>query len=136
MVQLAKSRAKRHGLPFNLTEDDIDIPVFCPALGIKLERGEQGRGNFDNSPSLDKIIPAKGYVRGNVVVVSMLANRLKSNATIEQLRNLADFYTDIERKQWRQKMKTLRGRNASAPSTASPPPSRPTTRTTNDRRPD
>jgi uncharacterized protein (DUF433 family) len=108
MVQLAKARAKKHGLPFNITEDDIEIPVFCPALGIKLERGEQGKGHFDNSPSLDKIVPEKGYVKGNVVVVSMLANRLKSNATIEQLRDLADFYTDIERKQWREMIKNLR----------------------------
>ena len=41
--------------------------------------------NKDFSPSVDRIDPTKGYVRGNVRVISYLANRMKSNATVDQL---------------------------------------------------
>lgn len=116
MLISAKGRAKQQGVPFGLTEDDVVIPTFCPALGLKLEWSYAGE-NKDHSPSLDKIIPELGYVPGNIVVVSNLANRLKSNGTFEQLRNVADFYTRIERTLWIDKINTMRsGRSASATS--------------------
>lgn len=51
-----------------------------------------GSGLSDMSPSLDRLIPSKGYVKGNVVVVSWRANRLKNNASLADLRALVDFY--------------------------------------------
>jgi hypothetical protein len=84
MVYAAKLRAKQKGLPFDLTTADITIPTHCPVLGIPLFR-KVGKGHNANSPSLDRVDPAKGYVRGNVVVISMLANRIKSDATYEQI---------------------------------------------------
>lgn len=94
MLSAAKSRAKRAGVPFDLSPEDVMIPNYCPALGLKLERG---RGYpTDSSPSLDRIRPSLGYVRGNVVVVSNRANRIKNNATINELRLLADFYAKAE----------------------------------------
>jgi hypothetical protein len=88
MLASAKARARKLGLPFNLTSGDIQFPEVCPALGLTLISGAYvGTGKAaDESPSLDKIIPSKGYVRGNVRVVSQLANRMKSNATPQQLR--------------------------------------------------
>ncbi len=83
MVKAARRRAREQGLPFDLTVFDIIIPDVCPVLGLALAMGE-GRTR-DNSPSLDKIDPAKGYVRGNVQVISDLANRMKQNANPEQL---------------------------------------------------
>lgn len=88
MLQKARRRAKLLGLDYNLTPADIDIPKTCPALGVPLVYD----GNPDHLPSLDRIDNKKGYVKGNVVVVSMLANRIKSNATIEELRKVALFY--------------------------------------------
>jgi hypothetical protein len=84
LVMRAKQRAKQNGLPFDLTVADIVIPTHCPALGIPLIQ-RVGKGHTANSPSLDRVDPAKGYVRGNVVVISMLANRIKSDATHEQI---------------------------------------------------
>ena len=72
----AKSRAIKNNLPFNIDESDIFIPEFCPLIGIKLERGSK---IHNSSPTLDKIIPELGYVKGNVWVISWKANRLKSN---------------------------------------------------------
>lgn len=67
------------------------MPTHCPVLGIKLEYSTTGRPT-DASPSIDRIIPERGYVPGNVIVVSMRANRLKSNATMNELEQIARFY--------------------------------------------
>jgi hypothetical protein len=88
----AKYRAKKHGLPFNITPDDITIPDECPALGIPLFRGS-GKGRMiPNSPTLDRIFPKKGYVKGNVIVVSAQANTIKNNASAMELIQVALFY--------------------------------------------
>ena len=79
----AKARAKELRLPFDLLLSDIIIPANCPVLAIPL-KANVGRWR-DNSPTLDRIKPALGYVRGNVCVISWLANRLKSDTTPEIL---------------------------------------------------
>ena len=88
MLASAKARARKLGLPFNLTSADIQFPTECPALGLTLISGAYvGTGKLaSESPSLDRIIPSKGYVRGNVRVISNLANTMKNSATPEQLR--------------------------------------------------
>lgn len=87
MLYSAKQRAKKNNLEFNITENDFEIPEFCPILGLKLTF-EEGKPS-DSSASLDKIIPELGYVVGNVQVISRLANMMKSKATVEQLRLFA-----------------------------------------------
>jgi len=73
-------------VPFLLTESDIVIPETCPVLGIPLKLGAG-----DCSPSLDRIIPDLGYVPGNVVVMSHRANTIKNNATLDELRTIAEW---------------------------------------------
>lgn len=90
MLYGAKKRAKKDGIPFDLSIDDFDIPDVCPILGIRLLKNSQP-GPLPSSPSLDKIIPALGYVKGNVQVVSNRANAMKSDATLEELRAFADW---------------------------------------------
>lgn len=86
----AKRSARHQGLPCNLeTIDDIPLVTHCPVFGTPLVRGSLGR---ETSPSLDKIVPELGYVKGNVVIVSHRANRLKSDATLGELQLLAKFY--------------------------------------------
>jgi hypothetical protein len=92
MCRGARWRAKRANVPFNLTPADIVVPKRCPIFNTPIRIGE-GRLS-DNSPSLDRIIPRKGYVRGNVVVISMRANRIKSDASPKELKLLADFYNN------------------------------------------
>lgn len=88
MLARAKSRAKKNNLPFNLELDDIVIPEKCPLLGIKIESTEVR--NSPNNPSLDKIIPEKGYIKGNVWVISNRANTLKNDATLQELELLVE----------------------------------------------
>ena len=92
MLKLARQRARAAGVAFDLREDDFTIPKLCPVLGIELSHGKGRRGPTDSSPTLDRIVPSRGYVRGNVVVVSWRANRLKSDGTIAELARIVDFY--------------------------------------------
>lgn len=82
----ARKRALERGLPFDITPQDLDVPSHCPVLGIEI-----GSGQRDNQPSLDRIIPSRGYVRGNVRVISFRANRIKSDATAEELRAILAY---------------------------------------------
>ena len=88
MLARAKSRAKKNNLAFNIELDDIVIPERCPLLGIKIESTEVR--NSPNNPSLDKIIPEKGYIKGNVWVISNRANTLKNDATLQELKTLVE----------------------------------------------
>ena len=85
LLRLAKHRALRKGIEFSITEIDIKIPEFCPLLGIPIIIGRKGKAQSDNSPNIDRIDPSKGYVKGNVWVVSSRANRIKYNSTLEEL---------------------------------------------------
>lgn len=94
LFQSVKGRAKRNGIPFALTLDEIVWPAKCPVLGLVLDYsfGTKGGKPKDNSPSLDRIVPAKGYVSGNVHVISNRANCIKSNATPAELMAVARFF--------------------------------------------
>jgi len=82
-----RNGAKRKGVEFDLEYDDIPWVTHCPILGVKLDYDRKGHGNNGpDSPSLDRINNEKGYVKGNVQVISRLANTMKNSATPEQIR--------------------------------------------------
>jgi hypothetical protein len=85
----AKHRAKKRGVYFSLTPDDIIVPERCPILGVVLELG---RGKVEpNSPTLDRVDPSVGYIRGNVAVMSHRANLMKGGMTAAEHRSIADW---------------------------------------------
>lgn len=88
----AKSRSVRKGLEFNLSIEDIIIPEFCPVLGIPLffSAGKK----TDNTPSVDRVDNSKGYVKGNVRVISNKANTLKSSMSLEELKKIVQYIED------------------------------------------
>jgi hypothetical protein len=88
ILQRTKSRAAAKGIPFDLVLEDIVIPEVCPVLGVPLVRGEK---DSDYAPSIDRMDPAKGYVQGNVVIISGRANRIKSNATSTEVARVAEW---------------------------------------------
>ena len=96
LLSTAKYRSKKSGLEFNLTVQDLEpAPIKCPILGYDLEYLPIGKGRLHHSASLDRIDNTKGYVKGNVIIISDRANRLKKDATAEELKKLSDFYNGL-----------------------------------------
>lgn len=89
MLRHAKRSAKVKGIPFALKHEDVILPKVCPVLGIPLVVGNGFRTAA--SPSLDRIIPELGYVKGNVCVISWRANDLKRDATAAELRAVLQY---------------------------------------------
>jgi hypothetical protein len=75
---------KKKSSEFNLKKSDIITPTHCPYLGIKLSYDKKDE-KLDNYRSIDRIDSSKGYVKGNLQVISHLANTIKKSVTIEQL---------------------------------------------------
>lgn len=94
MLHGAKYRAKRYGLAFDLELLDVVIPKVCPVLGIPLRLGV-GKPQ-DNSPTIDRLDSSKGYVKGNVAVISYRANRLKNDGTADEHERIAKWVRDRE----------------------------------------
>jgi hypothetical protein len=83
-----KSRATKYNLPFNLDLDDIVIPYRCPILNVVLTAT-----GIKTTPSIDRINPNMGYVKGNIRIISNGANILKSNFTREDIKRLYEYVT-------------------------------------------
>jgi hypothetical protein len=98
--QVAKARAKKYGIPFSITVADVRAvwpsDGRCPVLGIRLSRNV-GRGPSANSPSLDRLFPERGYVPGNIAVISMRANLIKTSETDPSVfRKVADWLEKVQ----------------------------------------
>ncbi len=89
MLYSAKCRAQKKGWDFNLELEDIVIPEYCPILNIKLEMFNDTQSR--TSPSLDRIDSKLGYTKDNIQVISWLANTMKTNASIEELKLFAHW---------------------------------------------
>jgi hypothetical protein len=83
----SKSRAKKLNLPFDLSIEDIKIPLTCPILNTKITVREEKI----NSPSIDRINPKGGYTKDNIQVISWRANWLKNNASFSEIERLYNF---------------------------------------------
>lgn len=83
LLTRVKERSKRHNMVCDITIEDIVIPEKCPLLGIPFAYGS--KHDRWHSYSLDRIDNSLGYVKGNVQVISYLANTMKSQASKEQL---------------------------------------------------
>ena len=79
----AKQRAKKYNLDFDIQESDIIIPEKCPILEVPIILGN--KDNYEYTPSLDRIDNSKGYVKGNIQVISKKANSMKNSATYQEL---------------------------------------------------
>ena len=93
LLQHLKQSAKRRGLDFDLTEyylENLSFPLTCPILNVPLEYNVRKYSEF--KPSVDRIDSAKGYIRGNIQILSIKANRAKNNLTEDELNKFALYY--------------------------------------------
>mgnify|MGYP003628321334 FL=1 len=105
MQESARARAKKKNLPYDLPRSYLRkiMTDTCPVLKIKFELNKKnqkwGKGknknNWENSPSIDRIVPAKGYTKDNVIIVSLMANLIKSQATPDQILKVGKFYKKL-----------------------------------------
>lgn len=91
LLYSVQQRAKQKSIPCTLTLEDIVIPKYCPVLGIELRVNYDGGQATDNSPSVDRIKPELGYVKGNVAIISKRANTIKSFGTVEEHQKIIDY---------------------------------------------
>ena len=89
LLNQARYRAKKKGEEFTVVEDDLEVPTECPVFGIPLFFTRGGRTK--NSFSLDRIDNSKGYVKGDVRIISFWANQMKGDMTLEQVESLYKY---------------------------------------------
>jgi hypothetical protein len=89
LLVCAKRRAKNNNIEFSITAEDFDLPDICPVLGVPMIKRTR------TAPSLDRIDPSKGYVPGNVQVISHKANLMKNDATKDELERFAKWILKI-----------------------------------------
>lgn len=94
-LQATKHRAKAKGREFNLTTEDIECVLvkYCPILDVKLDYYAEYRTD-NNTATVDRIDNSKGYIKGNIWIISNLANSMKRNATKRQLVKFAKWALD------------------------------------------
>lgn len=82
MHRQAKHRAKwdYNNMEFTIEVEDIKIPDVCPFMQQPFIPLDRVMGH-----SLDRIDSSKGYTKDNIQVISRLANKMKNDATKEQL---------------------------------------------------
>lgn len=92
MISNAKERALKKNLDFNLEDNDINIPELCPLLQVPFILGE--KGNYEYTPTIDRIDNTKGYTKDNIWVITKKANSMKNSATLDELHT---FCTNVLR---------------------------------------
>ena len=86
-------RSRKEGKPFDLTKEYLlsILPKCCPVFNVEFVWFDKKGKVHPFGAALDRIIPEKGYVKGNVQWLSNLANMMKQNATSEQLKQFAEW---------------------------------------------
>ena len=90
MILKQRGRAKERGIEFSITEKDLELPECCPILDLKLDYFSHSAA-VDNIATIDRIDSSKGYIPGNIQIISFLANRIKSDASIDTLEKVLKY---------------------------------------------
>lgn len=91
LLKNAKARAIQKGIEFNLTLEDIVLPLVCPIMNIPFNRNEK-RYTY----SIDRIDSSKGYTKDNIQIISLIANQMKWDSTKEERLKFAKYYLSLE----------------------------------------
>ena len=95
---LSRRRSKRDILPFDLTEDYIKSiwpkDNKCPIFKTTFKSGSADKYHL---PTIDKVVPKKGYIKGNVAIISFRANYLKSDIEdVRMFKTMYEFYKNFK----------------------------------------
>lgn len=82
----AKRRAREYNVPFDIHYTDLVMPEVCPVLGVQFDSD-----SHEYRPSIDRVVPSLGYILGNIQIISVRANRLKSDANVDELRKVLAY---------------------------------------------
>jgi hypothetical protein len=91
LLARAKRGAAGRDIEFHLTESDLELPLKCPVFGCDLNYISLATKVCPETPSVDRIDNSKGYIPGNVHVISFRANKLKNDATLAELISLGQW---------------------------------------------
>lgn len=95
MLTSARIRARKKNIEFTITIDDLEISEKCPVLGYVMEQNI-GKPKA-NSPTIDRVDNTKGYIPGNVAVISYRANCLKRDSSLAELIKLVDYVKSYQK---------------------------------------
>lgn len=84
-----RKKANNHFYEWTVDFGELEFPSHCPILGIEMDYFAER--TQENSPSFDRVDSSKGYVKGNVIVCSWRANRIKNDGTAEEHRKIYEF---------------------------------------------
>jgi hypothetical protein len=92
-VILKKSYCSKHSIPFDLDSEYLEsiYTDACPVFNIPFVSNDK---TSSASPALDRVDPSKGYVKGNVKYISSRANRIKYDASIEEVKLILQYMLD------------------------------------------
>lgn len=91
ILKRAEKNAQNKKLKFNLTIDDIIIPEKCPYLDVPFD-------NKRHKLSIDRIDSSKGYEKNNIQIISLMANKMKQDSTLDELLKFAKNILKIHKK--------------------------------------
>ena len=91
-------QCEKENVDFDLDLDYL-VQIFpddskCPALGCQMKW--QSEPHHPSSPSLDRITPSKGYIKGNVAWISNRANTMKHNASLKEFQSVCRWYEEVD----------------------------------------
>jgi len=93
-IRTKKGECKSKDILFDLDADYLESlwTGKCAITGHTIQYGKKGSGSHHKDHAhLDRSIPDLGYVKGNVAWVSGRINRIKYNATIEELSDILNY---------------------------------------------
>ena len=102
LVSGARCRARDKNVPFDIdleyvrsmVGENAELASHCPVFNIPLDWSRlrnNGGKHVPNSPSIDRIDPERGYVKGNIKIISHRANQIKSDASHQELKLVAVY---------------------------------------------
>ena len=103
LISSRRDKAKKAGIEWSvdyayirsLWPDDN----LCPVFNRPFRSGDDGEHGRNDSASIDRKDPRKGYVEGNIQIISKLANSMRQNATPEEEVMMAKWMLEVNNEQ-------------------------------------